>query len=161
MSQGDGFNSTRPKTATSHPDPYRQPTTVVMGGELYPELDGHVFSVSRHGAFYMAPEAPARAKIYGPIRGAEAPFIAESDTSRAAAESIEPHLQYLQTVVLREYAHSPQGLTCDDVERLTSLRHQTASARVKELRDMGKIVDSGRRAKTRSGRSAVVYVVSK
>jgi DNA adenine methylase len=49
------------------------------------------------------------------------------------------------------------GATCDEVEEALDLRHQTASARVNELCSDGKIVDSGERRKTRSGRAAIVW----
>jgi predicted transcriptional regulator len=51
----------------------------------------------------------------------------------------------------------PQGLTVDEVERLLRLTHQTASARVHELRRAGLVVDSGRKRMTRNGREATVW----
>jgi predicted transcriptional regulator len=50
------------------------------------------------------------------------------------------------------------GATCDEVEQAMRLTHQTASARINELMNAGKIREGGRR-KTRSGRSATVWVV--
>lgn len=53
------------------------------------------------------------------------------------------------------------GRTCDEVERLLGLPHQTASARITELGPnpnmLNLIVDSGLRRKTRSGRLAVAW----
>lgn len=48
-------------------------------------------------------------------------------------------------------------MTCDEVEIVTGLKHQTASARIRELALKGLIKDSGKRRLTRSGRKAVVY----
>jgi len=58
-------------------------------------------------------------------------------------------------------ASGETGVTCDEVEVIADLRHQTASARLKELKDKGLVEDSGRRRKTRSGRGAAVHVVAK
>lgn len=83
-----------------------------------------------------------------------------TDTSKAAAESMEPHLGRLQQLI-HDYYDSRRwyGATCDEAEAALEMRHQTCSARVKELRDKGLLVDSGERRKTRSHRSAAVYVL--
>jgi len=60
-----------------------------------------------------------------------APYVAGSDTSESAAESIEPVAGSLRARVL---------------------------AFIRELRQSGLILDSGLRRKTRSGRSAVVWL---
>jgi hypothetical protein len=87
----------------------------------------------------------------------EPPFVRGSDTSEAAAQSMMHTVGQLRTRVHRVIESSPCGMTCDEVEVALKLRHQTASARVRELAIMGRIRDSGRRRKTRSGRSAVVW----
>lgn len=88
-----------------------------------------------------------------------APFVSGSDTSRAAAESVEESLENLRTLVLKRIRRSgKRGMTCDEVEVQLDLRHQTASARVRELFVKGQIIDSGERRTTRSGRAAVVWV---
>ena len=87
-----------------------------------------------------------------------APFVRGSDTSEAAAESIEPSVPTLQACVFACFVAASSGLTCDEAEQETGLRHQTASARIRELVLLGAIHDSGRRRKTSSGRSARVYV---
>lgn len=48
------------------------------------------------------------------------------------------------------------GLTCEELEQVTLLSHQTCSARLSELRREGKIKIVGQR-KTRSGSPASVY----
>jgi hypothetical protein len=86
-------------------------------------------------------------------------YCPSSDTSQAAAASIEPHLDRLERNVLNIIrAFEPNGLTCDELEWKTGLLHTTASARIHSLHHKkGLIHDSGIRRKTRSGRSAVVY----
>lgn len=61
-----------------------------------------------------------------------------------------------QARVLRAILHSKHGLTCDEVEVVTGLSHQSASPRVNELVNKGLIVGNGHRT-TRHGRSAVVW----
>lgn len=92
-----------------------------------------------------------------PYRDGHVPRVAGSDTSTAAAVSIEPGLATKQGLVLALLRISPLGLTDDDLERLTSTRHQTVSARRRELVLAGLVVDSGDRRPTSSGRSAVVW----
>jgi hypothetical protein len=83
-----------------------------------------------------------------------------TDTSDAAAASVAPDTETIRGQV-HDYVRAHGGATCDDVEVSLGLRHQTASARLWELHHkMGLIVDSGQRRRTRSGRAAIVYVVS-
>ena len=89
-----------------------------------------------------------------------APFVKGSETSEAAATSVERELGRLQADVLR-FIEERAGATCDEVERGLNLRHQTASARVYELRERGLIEDSGAKRKTSSGRAAVVWRIRK
>jgi hypothetical protein len=87
-----------------------------------------------------------------------APYIKESATSKAAAKSIEPHLTELQTKVkLWIKDCGKRGATCDELEHYSGIRHQTLSARVRELVLRGWIYPTQRTRKTRSGRQAVVY----
>ncbi len=89
------------------------------------------------------------------------PFASGSDTSEAAAVSMSGHAPTLRTRTLLEItARGSMGLTCAELEDRLTLRHQTASARVWELRQMGLLVDSGQRRRTASGRSAVVWVAA-
>lgn len=85
------------------------------------------------------------------------PSAKGSDTSAAAADSVESIASSLRAQILALISQRPGGLTTDEVEVLMSLRHQTASARVWELHKRSLIGDSGKRRKTRSGRLAVVY----
>lgn len=96
---------------------------------------------------YAAPPAPLTA-----------PFVKGSETSKDAAERIAPALGYLQQVVLDTLSAVRPGLTTDEIEVRTGLRHQTASARVRELAQRGYIEATGEKRPTRSGRAAAVYV---
>jgi len=90
-----------------------------------------------------------------------APHV-DTNTSRAAARSIEPKVgDIAQKVLTFVKACGPDGATCDEVEDALELRHQTASARVRELVQLGKLFDSGRERKTRSGRRATVWVAKR
>jgi hypothetical protein len=53
---------------------------------------------------------------------------------------------------------SSAGVTDDDIERLSGLRHQSVSARRNALVRKGLVCDSGERRKTRSGWLAVVWI---
>lgn len=88
------------------------------------------------------------------------PYAAGSDTSKAAAESMKSTAGIIRERVYRRVKESDtDGITCDALEVALGLSHQTCSARVNELRNAGRIIDSGRRKATRSGRKAVVYTV--
>jgi hypothetical protein len=87
--------------------------------------------------------------------------VAGSDTSEAAADSLgEEALRRLRKAIFEWIRTRPlQGATCDEVEVVLNLRHQTASARIRELVLDGFIYDTGARRQTRSRRSARVYQV--
>jgi hypothetical protein len=88
-------------------------------------------------------------------------FEKDSDTSEAAAESMVITAKVLKAICLRHIEAAeiavPPGLTCDEVEVLTGGRHQSVSARIRELVLDGSIYDTGLRRPTRSGRKANVY----
>ena len=96
------------------------------------------------------------------------PFAKASDTSREAAISVRKSVPSTRSRVLNFiFACGSQGATCDEIEVALALSHQNASARVYELkggngsgRHPALITDSGHRRPTRSGRKAVVYVLS-
>jgi hypothetical protein len=81
-----------------------------------------------------------------------------SATSFAAAASMMPHLGAIQE---REYEAicdaGERGMTDDELEHRLGLRHQTASARRRELYLLGLIKEGGFR-NTTSGRKATVWV---
>lgn len=81
-------------------------------------------------------------------------------TSRAAARSVEHSSANARNMVLSAINASLNGATDDEIEQRTGLRHQTASARRRELVLLGEVRDSGERRATRSGRKAVVWVAA-
>lgn len=94
-----------------------------------------------------------------PVYSPTPPFAEGRETSMLAALSVAEHTSALRWKVYRLIAKEGlEGLTCDEVEILTGLKHQTASARVYELHKGGYIVDSDKRRKTRSNRDAIVWV---
>ena len=94
--------------------------------------------------------------------------VRNSETSFDAAESIKPAVPHLQKRVLDCVASMPGGLTCDQVECITGMAHQTCSARFRELASCQPpliqklILDDGSYARrpTRSGRGAYVYIAT-
>jgi len=88
------------------------------------------------------------------------PFNRGSETSEAAAESVAGSAATHETLVFVAIrAAGEHGATDDEVERMTGLRHQNASARRNRLVHKGKVRDSGLRRSTRAGRKAIVWVV--
>jgi hypothetical protein len=109
--------------------------------------------------------APSHARILkpDPPRGLPggAPFAAGSETSREAAERIDPAAPTLRGRVLAfVLSRGEEGVTCDETEAALDLTHQTCSARIYELRHRARIIDGGERRVTRSGRKAVVWVAA-
>lgn len=82
-----------------------------------------------------------------------------TDTSKEAWRSILPKLILTWRETVRVLIDKREGLTCDEVEVIAGMKHQTASARIRDLYLEGAILDSGERRPTRSGRSAVVWKV--
>ena len=91
----------------------------------------------------------------------------ETETSQEAAESVGDLLNGWRKAVYQLLKEFPCGLTCDEVEQRLSLKHQTASARLNELQQLGhasmRINPETKKPftrKTRSGRNARIYFVS-
>ena len=87
-------------------------------------------------------------------------FVAGSRTSRAAADSME---QAAKTLAAKAFLAiddaGPAGLTADEVAaRLDMANPFSARPRIAELRNQGRILDSGRTRLNASGRSATVWI---
>jgi predicted transcriptional regulator len=82
--------------------------------------------------------------------------LLQSDTSHQAKLAIEPHTGRMETLIL-EHLQIFGPRTCDELESELEMLHSTTSARLTALRDKGRIIDSGVRHKTRSGRQAVLW----
>lgn len=85
-------------------------------------------------------------------------YVSGSKTSLAAAKSMVPSAGTVRAWVYGEIKRGRgKGRTCEEVEYALDLRHQTASARIRELFLDGIIEVIGER-ETSSGRRARVYV---
>jgi len=82
------------------------------------------------------------------------------DTSRQANASIAKDKDSLRNIIYRVVMAGEKGRTCEEVEFITGLKHQTASARITELCVMGWIHFTNHRRVTASGRAARVYFVT-
>ena len=87
----------------------------------------------------------------------DTPGYSNPTTSKAAAKSIKPGAGSLAASVYAYLLGKPS--TCFEIEGALDLSHQTASARITGLRLAGKIIDSGARRPTDSGRAAIVWKV--
>lgn len=92
------------------------------------------------------------------LYGGKPPFVDGSDTSESAADAIESAASALRSKIHHLIKKYPNGLTCHEVEVEMNLRHQTASARIRELVLKGKLRDSGHRRLTDTRRGAVVWI---
>lgn len=94
----------------------------------------------------------------GPRYPDEAGYSNET-TSRNAAHSIRDQLGKMRRLVYDVIAaRGPgDGLTDEEVEGITGMRHQSASARRRELVLKGWLRDSGRTRMNNSGRPAIVW----
>jgi len=82
-----------------------------------------------------------------------------TDTSKAAAESKRSTAAIDRERVLAFIESSTKGATCDEICAGLSMKVQTATPRIWELKRDLKIIDSGQRRETRSGRTARVYII--
>jgi predicted transcriptional regulator len=76
------------------------------------------------------------------------------ECSAAANESIREDKSVLRGLIREMIRNRP--LICEEIEAALSLKHQTVSARISELKAMGLIRASGAKRATSSGRMAHV-----
>lgn len=89
------------------------------------------------------------------------PGYQATDTSRAAAVGMAGRAAYLQTVVLGAIRSAgAQGMTIEEVAEATGHGRHSVQPRTSELREMGKIKDSGLRRPLASGRNGICWVVA-
>lgn len=84
----------------------------------------------------------------------DAPYQPHSDTSREAAERIEPRTGTLRASVLR-FLRAYGPATDEQVQRALAMGPSTQRPRRVELVRAGLVRDSGQRGETDSGRRAV------
>lgn len=80
------------------------------------------------------------------------------ELSMAANPSAERKRRDRVRILAHLRQRGDQGATCEEIEHALGMSHQTASARISELRRDEMIADSGRRRPTTSGRSARVHM---
>ncbi len=87
------------------------------------------------------------------------PFVKHSDTSREAAEAIEPKVNKLQGQVMT-FIHSTSllGATDQEIQDALGMSGSTERPRRRELEIMGRIVNSGATRKQANGRNATVWI---
>jgi hypothetical protein len=87
------------------------------------------------------------------------PYQSHSDTSREAADGIAPSANRLRAAVF-EYLRSrgADGATDEEGIRDTGISPSTYRPRRIECQQVGRVIDSGRKRKTASGRNAVVWI---
>jgi hypothetical protein len=88
--------------------------------------------------------------------GTAAGAARSSDTSTAAAASVQPSLGARQAAVLR-VIRDGRGATCAEVGLALRLPPNCVSGRITELRLQGRIHDTGQRRAGPSGRMGVVW----
>jgi len=88
----------------------------------------------------------------------EIKFVKTSKTSKDAARSLAGEAPTLRARVYEYIASQGElGATDDEIELALTMKHQTASARRRELVLKGDIIDSGKTRVTSSGRKATVW----
>lgn len=84
------------------------------------------------------------------------PYQRHSATSKAAAKAIAPRAEHGRTILLNWLRARPQGATDEEMQAV--LCANTQRPRRVELVKAGQVVASGEKAKTTSGRNAVIWV---
>lgn len=87
------------------------------------------------------------------------PHVRDHGTSEESARKLEPRVESLTNKAHRLVRKSGRlGVTCDELEVRHGFRHQTISGRLRCLVLEDRIIDSGRRRKSRAGRNVRVYI---
>ena len=83
-----------------------------------------------------------------------------SDTSYAAAKSMRGKLTPLHVRILVYLQICPLGATDESIQLALNIPQNTERPRRRELELAGKIKDSGRTQRTKSGRKAVLWIIN-
>ena len=81
----------------------------------------------------------------------------DTNTSIEAAENMESSVGSLRARIL-EFIKFREGATCEEVEIELKMRHQTASARIRELLLKDQILPTDKPSYNSSGRRARFYI---
>jgi hypothetical protein len=90
--------------------------------------------------------------------GLELTDIDDPTNETSSAAYARTNAGALREQIYEYISAQPNGATCDEVERAMTVRHSTASARIRELTHDGRIHYQGTRA-TSSGCQARIYYV--
>ena len=89
-------------------------------------------------------------------------------TSIEAYDSVRRGKNSLHKEILNTLAEEAEfsymkadGMTCDELEQALDAKHQSVSAQIRRGVKNNEIEDSGMRRKTRSGRNAIVWVLTR
>jgi hypothetical protein len=83
------------------------------------------------------------------------------NTSLVAAQSLDPKKEARRGQKILHHIQTNAGATCYEVERELGVLHQSASAAIRQLCKAGRLVDSGERRRTNTGRMAIVWRVAR
>ena len=86
------------------------------------------------------------------------PYVAGSETSKAAAIDIEPKIGRLQAKVLAHLRLHPEGYTDEQMQICIPMAASTQRPRRVELVGKGLVRHSGREGKTSSGKRAAIWI---
>jgi predicted ArsR family transcriptional regulator len=95
--------------------------------------------------------------MFGPVTERVTKYQKHSDTSISAAVQIESSAATLRGDILRAIRGS-DGMTDEELQDFLEMNPSTQRPRRIELVEKGLVRDSSRKRKTRSGRTAVVWV---
>lgn len=83
------------------------------------------------------------------------------DTTLNAYEAIQPRAGSIREKVFKFiYDRGAEGTTSEELQNAMGLKQNTANPRLRELAQAQRVMDSGRRRLTESGRSAIVWVAA-
>ena len=85
-------------------------------------------------------------------------FHGGNKLSELANDQIQPHKDSIKDKIVRFVKSRFEGATCEEIEIALALRHQTASARLTELKKENRVLMSSVR-RTSTGSFAAVYFV--
>jgi Fic family protein len=78
-----------------------------------------------------------------------------ADTSREAWRSFLPVSHTLDDMIIAALKAFPEGLVCDEIEKIIERSHQAVSGNLRHLVERGVVVNTGAKGRTSSGRSAI------
>jgi hypothetical protein len=90
--------------------------------------------------------------------GSATPRVPE--TSIAALESLDPEVKSRRERQILEYIEAAGGATGWEIATALSLLHQSTSPAITKLQRQGRIVDTGERRPTGTGRMAIVWAIA-